>query len=148
MGWTTGHTNINVHQIIRPSLIPAEGIGIISSMGRAKYFIWSNAPAWEGQRISRIELRIIEDLSTNLYHRDTCENNPGEDGYALMLWQEVLWPIIFHLALFSADAGTYCSISLIPFISAYLFALGWQPSFYWLQGNKGYLCLCPRREGL
>jgi len=39
MGWTTGNTNINVRQIIKPSLVRAEGIGFISSMRRAKYIL-------------------------------------------------------------------------------------------------------------
>jgi len=54
MGWTAVNISINIRQNIRTSLVPAEGTGIISSMRRAKYFLWSNARTWEGQRISRI----------------------------------------------------------------------------------------------
>jgi len=36
------------------------------------------------------------------------------------------------LALFSANADTYCAISLMPIISAYLIAICWQLTFDWL----------------
>jgi hypothetical protein len=97
MEWTTGDISIVGRQIIRPSLVPTEVTGIISPMRQAKYVLWINAPVWEWQRISRIESRLIEGLSTNLYYRVICEDNPNEDK--LMPWQYILWQVFFTFSL-------------------------------------------------